>query len=164
MGFSRPFCWWWLQGSAGRASEGAKCSEQQLKGDVSFLLKSGSTLMHKDQLQFQNSCRGLCESLQAPAVKSAPSMDRVREGHEEHLFIWPFSYLDKDKIPSFHSKLITGQTKLGNHSNICFALTKPWQTIELKSCPHPKCVSKPPTLSAVKSATRGLNQAGSVQR
>lgn len=79
-----------------------------------------------------------------------------------HLAFFLFSH--KDKTPSFHSKLITGQTKLGNHSKICFTLMKPWQTRELKSCPHPKCVSQPPSFNAIKPATHGLNQAGSVQR
>lgn len=127
LGFSRHFCWWWLQGSAGRAREGAKCSERQLKGDVSFLLKSGSVLMHKDQLQFQNSCTGLCESQQAGCEVKAqhgPGQGGAR-GAFVHLAFFLFSH--KDQIPSFHSKLITGQTKLGNHSKVCFTLMKPWQ-------------------------------------
>lgn len=77
-------------------------------------------LMHKDQLQFQNSCTGLCESQKALAVKSEPSMDRAREGHEEHLLIWPFSYLAiKIKYP--HSTLSLSQGKPSWVTTVRFA-------------------------------------------
>lgn len=92
-------------GSAGRVMERAQCSEQQLQRDVSFLLKSGSTLMHKDQLQFQNSFMKVTKL----GLWSQPSsVDRARGlcAAFDHLAF----FLCSHKIPSHLSKFIRGQT------------------------------------------------------
>lgn len=45
-----------------------------------------------------------------------------------------------DKCP--HSaKPSAGPANPGSRGRICFSLQKPLQTIELKPCPHPKCVA-----------------------
>lgn len=92
-------------------------------------------------------------------------MDRVREGDVEHLIIWPFSYVATEvKSPRAALSLSQGKPRRAARAGfaaVCRNLCKQ----ENEALVHiPNVWPKLHPFSAVKPATRGLNEAVSVQR